>query len=128
MKVKMILVTGGVLAFLGVAMGAIGSHLLKSRISAELLVIYDTGNRYHTIHSIGILIASLFYMFFPRKEFKYSSYSFILGIFFFSGSLYLLASTGDKIFGRITPIGGFLFLIGWMSLILGFLKSEIKEE
>ncbi len=128
MKVKMILVTGGILAFLGVAMGAIGSHLLKSRISPELLVIYETGNRYHTIHSLGILLASLFYMFFHRKEYKYSSYLFILGIFFFSCSLYLLAITGDKFYGRITPIGGFLFLIGWISLIIGFWKSKIREE
>jgi uncharacterized membrane protein YgdD (TMEM256/DUF423 family) len=128
MKVKMILVTGGILAFMGVAMGAIGSHLLKSRISSELLVIYETGNRYHTIHSLGIILASQFYLFFPRKEFKFSSYSFILGIIFFSGSLYLLAITGDKFYGKITPIGGVFFLMGWVILISGFLKSKIKEE
>lgn len=128
MKVKMILVTGGVLAFLGVAMGAIGSHLLKSRISPELLVIYETGNRYHIVHSLGILLVSLFHMQFRRKEFKFSSYSFILGTLFFSGSLYFLAITGDKFYGRITPIGGLLFLLGWVIFINGIWKSKIKDD
>ena len=128
MDIKYILALAGSFAFMGVGLGAIGSHLLKSSVSPELLIVYDVGNRYHTIHSLAIFISALLYNFSPKKEFKISSYLFILGIIIFSGSLYTLAITGIKKFGMITPIGGVFFLMGWCLIVVGCTKSKFNDE
>jgi uncharacterized membrane protein YgdD (TMEM256/DUF423 family) len=128
MTVKYILALAGSLAFMGVGLGAIGSHLLKSSVSPELLIVYEIGNRYQIIHALAIFISALLYNFSPKKEFKTSSYLFMLGIIIFSGSLYALAITGIKKFGMITPIGGILFLIGWIFIVVGCTKSKFNDE
>ena len=128
MTIKYIIALAGSLAFLGVGLGAIGSHLLKSIVSPELLIVYDVGNRYHIIHALAIFISALLYNFSPKKEFKISSYLFMLGIIIFSGSLYALAITGIKKFGMITPIGGVFFLIGWIFIVVGCTKSKFNDE
>ncbi len=128
MDIKYIFALAGSFAFMGVGLGAIGSHLLKSSVSPELLIVYDIGNRYHTIHAIAIFISALLYNFSPKKEFKISSYFFIFGIIIFSGSLYTLAISGIKKFGMITPIGGVFFLIGWFLLVVGCTKSKFTDE
>jgi uncharacterized membrane protein YgdD (TMEM256/DUF423 family) len=105
-----------------------GSHLLKSSVSPELLIVYEIGNRYQIIHALAIFISALLYNFSPKKEFKISSYLFMFGIIIFSGSLYALAITGIKKFGMITPIGGVLFLIGWIFIVVGCTKSKFNDE
>jgi uncharacterized membrane protein YgdD (TMEM256/DUF423 family) len=128
MTVKNILAFAGSLAFMGVGLGAIGSHLLKSSVSPELLNVYETGNRYHIIHALAIFISAFLYNFSSRKEFKISSYLFFFGIIVFSGSLYTLAITGIKKFGMLTPIGGVFFLIGWIFIVVGCTKSKFDDE
>ena len=128
MDIKYIFALAGSFAFMGVGLGAIGSHLLKSSVSPELLIVYDVGNRYHIIHALAIFISALLYNSSPKKEFKISSYSFMFGIVIFSGSLYTLAISGIKKFGMITPIGGVFFLIGWILLVVGCTKSKFTDE
>ena len=128
MTIKYILALAGSLAFMGVGLGAIGSHLLKSSVSPELLIVYEIGNRYQIIHALAICISALLYNFSPKKEFKISSYLFMFGIIIFSGSLYALAITGIKKFGMITPIGGVFFLIGWIFIVVGCTKSKFNDE
>jgi uncharacterized membrane protein YgdD (TMEM256/DUF423 family) len=128
MTIKYIFALAGSLAFVGVGLGAIGSHLLKSSVPPESLIVYEIGNRYHIIHAMAIFISGLLYNFSPKKEFKISSYLFMFGIIIFSGSLYTLAITGVKKFGMITPIGGLLFLIGWIFIIVGCTKSKFNDE
>jgi uncharacterized membrane protein YgdD (TMEM256/DUF423 family) len=128
MTIKYILALAGSLAFMGVGLGAIGSHLLKSSVSPELLIVYEIGNRYQIIHALAIFISALLYNFSPKKEFKISSYLFMLGIIIFSGSLYALAITGIKKFGMITPIGGVFFLTGWIFIVVGCTKSKFNDE
>jgi len=128
MTIKYILALAGSLAFMGVGLGAIGSHLLKSSVSPELLIVYEIGNRYQIIHALAIFISALLYNFSPKKEFKISSYLFMLGIIIFSGSLYALAITGIKKFGMITPIGGVFFLTGLVFIVVGCTKSKFNDE
>lgn len=108
---------GAVLAMLGVALGAFGAHGLRGRIPAERLEVYQTGVFYHLIHALAILLAV------ALAERLGSTWPrvtalFALGIAIFGGSLYLLAITGQRWLGAITPLGGVCFLAGWGLLAL----------
>ncbi len=102
---------GAGLMFLAVAFGAFGAHALKSRLSPEMLAVFETGVRYQVYHALGLFALASFGG--PDK----SGWCFVGGIVLFSGSLYLLALTGERRLGMITPIGGVLFLIGWGCLL-----------
>ncbi|MBM9499563.1 DUF423 domain-containing protein [Leptospira sp. 201903071] len=115
-KQKTILILSSLSGFLGVALGAFGAHALKPFLSPEMLVIYETGNRYHLIHSIPPLILALSGYLQISKAALISAVFFLGGILVFSGSLYILAITGIRILGAVTPIGGICFLLAWAFL------------
>ncbi|EJP02654.1 DUF423 domain-containing protein [Leptospira interrogans] len=123
-KQKTILVFTSLFGFLGVALGAFGAHGLKSILSPEMLAIYETGNRYHLIHTIPPLILALTGHLNNNGLVWISSILFLAGILIFSGSLYILSVTGIKILGAITPIGGVSFLIAWASLGFSVIRSK----
>ncbi|PJZ41029.1 hypothetical protein CH370_12315 [Leptospira kmetyi] len=125
-KQKTILILSSLSGFLGVALGAFGAHALKTVITPDLLAVYETGNRYHLIHSILPLILALTGFVNRNKAAWISSILFLAGILIFSGSLYVLAITGIRILGAITPIGGVSFLIAWT--LLGFSAIESKND
>ena len=95
--------------FLAVALGAFGAHGLKNLLGHNgTAAIWDKAVFYHFIHAVMLFILA------DRKPFPAAAWwSFLAGILFFSGSLYLLAVTNLKWFGVITPVGGILFLLGW---------------
>jgi uncharacterized membrane protein YgdD (TMEM256/DUF423 family) len=103
---------GAALMFLAVALGAFAAHGLKSRLAPEMLAVFETGVRYHVYHALALLALGA-----ARGPDK-AGWCFIAGIALFSGSLYLLALTGEKRLGTITPIGGVLFLAGWVLFAL----------
>ncbi|PJZ47011.1 DUF423 domain-containing protein [Leptospira brenneri] len=113
--------------FLAVAIGAFGAHGLKKIIAPELMVIFETGNRYHFYHTLAALIAFILLQLSlqsdaPAKSKKFlnvATWMFLVGILIFSFSLYALTITGVKVLGAITPIGGVSFLIAWISLGIG---------
>lgn len=106
--------------FLAVALGAFGAHALRRRISAENIAIFQTGVQYQMYHSLAILAVALIrYWSTPSSWMTYAAWCFIIGIILFSGSLYLLSTTGKKVFGPITPLGGLAFLAGWVFLAIG---------
>jgi uncharacterized membrane protein YgdD (TMEM256/DUF423 family) len=114
---KNFLLIGAVLGFLGVALGAFGAHGLRSRLSPEMLVIFETGVRYQMYHAFALLIvAAAIGHAGQARLLTISGWSFIAGILVFSGSLYALALTGTTTWGAVTPIGGLGFLIGWACL------------
>ncbi|AYV55934.1 DUF423 domain-containing protein [Leptospira kmetyi] len=125
-KQKTILILSSLSGFLGVALGAFGAHALKTVITPDLLAVYETGNRYHLIHSILPLILALTGFVNRNKAAWISSILFLAGILIFSGSLYVLAITGIRILGAITPIGGVSFLIAWA--LLGFSAIGSKND
>ena len=113
------LLIGAVLGFLGVALGAFGAHALKSRLSPEMLAVFETGVRYQMYHAFAVLIvAAAIGHIGNARLLVIGGWFFFFGILLFSGSLYALALTGAGILGAITPIGGLLFLIGWACLAL----------
>ena len=113
------LLIGAALGFLGVSIGAFGAHGLKSRLSPEMLAVFEVGARYHMYHVFALLIvAAAIGRAGPARLLQISGYAFIAGILIFSGSLYALALTGTTTFGAITPIGGLWFLVGWACLAI----------
>ena len=111
------LLVAAVFGFLGVAIGAFGAHGLKSRLSPEMLAVFEIGVRYHMYHVFALLIvAAAIGHVGAARLLTIAGWAFVAGIVIFSGSLYALALTGTGILGAITPIGGLAFLIGWASL------------
>ena len=108
------LVCGASNAFLAVAAGAFGAHGLKTILSADMLEVFQTGNRYHMYHSLALLALGLFANLRPSIWVDASGYAMMAGIVLFSGSLYALAITGVRPLGIITPFGGLGFLAGWV--------------
>ena len=114
------------LGLLGVALGAFGAHALKDRLeSLGTLTTYHTGVQYHFYHVLALLAVGL--MWGPlrgRASLSVAAWAFLVGVILFSGSLYVLAFTGIKKLGIITPFGGLAFLVGWAVLAIGASTSE----
>ena len=113
---KTFLMLGGVFGFLGVALGAFGAHLLKDKLAPDMLDVFEVGVRYHMVHALALLAVGLAAAQWPESGVGLSGWLFAVGILIFSGSLYILALTGVKWLGAITPIGGAAFLAGWAVL------------
>lgn len=116
---------GGFIMLLAVALGAFGAHVLEPVIGEKATGTYETGVHYHMIHGLAMILASLAAGFGgePRRL-LWANRLFLIGIILFSGSLYLLAVTGWKWFGPITPLGGVAFLAGWLMFGLAMLKKK----
>lgn len=106
------------LAFLSVAFGAFGAHALQSIVDEKALSWWQTGCHYMSYHALAGCFSSLFLSQLPRV--RVTLWSFLVGIVFFSGSLFVMALSGLTSLGMITPVGGFAFLLGWGWLIFVF--------
>ncbi len=117
---KRILITAAISGALAVILGAFGAHGLKKIITPDMLEVFKTGVQYQFYHTFALLAVGIFMQTSKSKALKWAGYLFIAGIFLFSGSLYLLAITGIKILGAITPFGGVAFIAGWIALAWHF--------
>ncbi len=120
--VRLWIFIGAVNGFLAVAAGAFGAHGLKSRVSPEMLAIFETGARYHMYHALALLAAGWVASQAPSWMATGAGWCFLAGIVLFSGSLYTLSLTGVRWLGAITPIGGTAMLIGWALLAAAALR------
>ncbi len=103
--------------FTGVALGAFGAHALREKLVPEAKQIYQTGILYQLIHGIALFVVSFMVtMGPPGSPVQLAGFAFLAGVLLFSGSLYLLAVTGVKRWGMVTPVGGLAFLAGWVLL------------
>ena len=110
------LFVGALAGFVGVALGAFGAHGLRNRLSPEMLAVFETGVRYQMFHALAILITAIALARMDGWAVRAAGWSFAAGIVLFSGSLYLLALTGVRSLGAVTPLGGLAFLAGWALL------------
>jgi uncharacterized membrane protein YgdD (TMEM256/DUF423 family) len=129
----MIRVASFLLAF-AVIMGAFGAHALKSRLTPESLTVWKTAVEYHFYHAFGLLLVFLLFKMNIISEKTSNRVSALLlsGIVFFSGSLYLLSTKSilgwdPSFLGPITPIGGVLFITGWVMLALKANVHSVKQ-
>ncbi len=98
----------------GVALGAFGAHGLKTRLTPEMLAIYETGVRYHLVHALGLFAAAWLAGEDQGRAARLAGLLLVIGILIFSGSLYLLALTGIRTLGAVTPLGGVAWIAAWV--------------
>ena len=104
---------------LAVALGAFGAHALRDRLDDYARGVFETAVQYHFFHSLALLGVGLLALQLPGSTLLRSSgVAFLVGIFVFSGSLYVLSMTGQRWLGAITPIGGVAFMVGWACLAI----------
>ena len=115
------LLVGALAGFVGVALGAFGAHGLRTRLSTEMLAVFETGVRYQMYHAFAILIVALAAARLDGWLIRAAGWLFTAGIVLFSGSLYALALSGVTILGAVTPLGGLAFLGGWACLAIAAL-------
>ena len=110
------IVLGSLFAFLSVAAGAFGAHALKSILDPGMLIVYETAAKYQMYHALALFVVAWQMTRLPTSSVSLAGWLFCLGIILFSGSLYIVAGTGLKGFGAVTPLGGVAFLTGWAIL------------
>jgi uncharacterized membrane protein YgdD (TMEM256/DUF423 family) len=118
MNERSLILAGAINMLIAVAAGAFGAHGLKKILDVDMLAIWQTAVTYQIAHALGLLlIAALM----PRLQSglaEWAGVAILAGIVIFSGSLYVLALSGVRILGAITPLGGVGFLLGWGLLAL----------
>jgi uncharacterized membrane protein YgdD (TMEM256/DUF423 family) len=123
---KLTLILGSVFGLLGVAIGAFGAHALKPLLQANNKVdTFELAVRYQFYHAFALLFIGVLMNFWPAETYLQRASLFVtLGILLFSGSLYALSFNVGKAVAFITPIGGVFFMVGWLFLLLSFLKIK----
>ncbi len=110
-------VLAGLLGALAVALGAFGAHALSGRLSGDLLNTYEIGVRYHFYHALALIAVVVAAGRWPNSGLPViAGWLFVAGIVLFSGSLYVLALSGIRWLGAVTPLGGVAFIAGWLCL------------
>ena len=123
-KIKIFFAIASFMMALGIALGAFGAHALKSILDEYFLKIYNTVIQYHFYNTLGLFAATFIYALKPdSKKIFISLWLIIIGMIIFSFSLYFLAILNMPILGAITPIGGTLLIIAWLTLTYGILKD-----
>ncbi len=111
-------VLGSLSAGIAVAAGAFGAHALRTRLTPDLLAVFETGARYQMYHALALLAVAWMATRWPGRLVRAGGWLFVAGTVLFSGSLYALALSGVRMFGAVTPLGGVAFLAGWCCLAL----------
>lgn len=123
-KIKIFLAIASFMMALGIAIGAFGAHGLRAILDEHMLKIYNTGVQYQFYNTLGLFFATIVYSFKPQsKKIFVSLCLIVIGMIIFSFSLYLLTILNMPILGAITPIGGTLLIIAWLTLTYGILKD-----
>ncbi|MEF3077892.1 DUF423 domain-containing protein [Winogradskyella poriferorum] len=126
---KSILVAGTILGILGIVLGAFGAHGLEKLVDADAVNTFETGVRYQIYHAFFLLIVGGT-SFVDLKTKKIIFYLVIIGVLFFSGSIYGLAtnelsSFDFKTIAMITPVGGLLLILSWIMVLIGIIKNKV---
>ena len=120
--VKVWFLFAALFGFLSVAFGAFGAHSLKNVLDEYEKSIYEKAVLYQMFHSMALFAVGILQHLFKGISFSPAGSGFLIGILLFSGSLYVLAISGVKWVGAITPIGGLAFLFGWAWLLFAIFK------
>ncbi|PWT89058.1 MAG: DUF423 domain-containing protein [Acidobacteria bacterium] len=123
---KLLGILGSVGLLLGVMLGAFAAHGLRGHLSEQMQIVFETGVRYQMYHSFAVLIAAVLVQ--RNQNFFLAGIFYAIGIALFSFSLYILALTGIRWLGAITPLGGLSFMIGHALLLIGFLRTDGNKK
>jgi uncharacterized membrane protein YgdD (TMEM256/DUF423 family) len=115
---------GSFSAALGVIAGAFGAHGLRSKLTPELMEVFQTGVKYHLIHALGLIAVAWAVQRWGGGLPVAAGWLFVAGTVIFSGSLYTLSLTGVRALGAVTPVGGLAFIVGWVLLGLAAVSGR----
>ncbi|BAW80509.1 hypothetical conserved protein [Candidatus Nitrosoglobus terrae] len=123
---KFFISAGAIFAAVGIILGAFGAHGLRAKLEPRMLEVWQTGVHYHMYHALGLILIGILAQQVGTSAalIKWSGNLMLIGILFFSGSLYLIALTSLSWLGAITPFGGISFMIAWFLLALAFLRMD----
>ena len=127
---KSFLVAGIILAGLAVALGAFGAHGLKKMVDEQAIEVFKTGVQYQFYHALALILTAILSQKFTARELNWAGNLFIVGVILFSGSLYAITAFKampaevPQFIGPITPLGGVLFIGGWIFLLIAVLKTK----
>jgi uncharacterized membrane protein YgdD (TMEM256/DUF423 family) len=114
MNARLALVMGGIFMFAAVALGAFGAHALRGHLDAQMTAVWQSAVQYQAWHAIALIgIGSLLLHTPHSRGLRLAAWLFAAGNLLFAGSLYVIAVTGARSLGMITPLGGAAFLAGW---------------
>ncbi|PKE28332.1 hypothetical protein CWS43_21825 [Rahnella sp. AA] len=128
MTSRSMLIFAAISGFVYVAFGAFGAHVLSQSLGEAEMSWIHTGLTYQSIHTLAVMILGVAMQRQRNVWFYWSSAFLALGTVLFSGSLYCLALSHLRLFAFVTPIGGTLFLVGWILLLIGALRLKKKAE
>lgn len=125
---QFVLIAGSIYGLLSVILGAFGAHAFKKLLTPDKLASFDTGVRYQMYHAIFLLIIGFALSFSTSIE-RWSAICIITGVALFSFSIYFLAfseywNVNLRFLGPVTPLGGMFMIIGWVLLIVFFIKNK----
>jgi uncharacterized membrane protein YgdD (TMEM256/DUF423 family) len=128
---RKIISTAAILGIIAIILGAFGAHALKKILSIEQITTFETGVRYQMYHALFLLFIGTTTIISQKTKKRVYNLT-VFGIFFFSGSIYLLATNSltaldFKIFGFVTPLGGLFLIIGWVVLLFDLIMPEKKK-
>lgn len=119
-------VVGALSGFVGVGAGAFGAHGLKAIVTPDRLAVFETAVRYQMFHALALFAVAWAIGRWPGRAAVAGGWCFVAGTVIFSGSLYALTLTGVRALGAITPVGGVLFLAGWLLLALAAWRGAAR--
>ncbi|QKT04523.1 DUF423 domain-containing protein [Ectothiorhodospiraceae bacterium 2226] len=126
---RVLVSVGAFAALLGVAMGAFAAHGLESRLlDLGYAEVFETAVRYHMWHALGLILIGALHKQRPTLYLAWAGWLMAFGVVLFSGSLYILALSGETGWGAVAPIGGTAFLMAWLLVALGvLLPSDLSD-
>jgi uncharacterized membrane protein YgdD (TMEM256/DUF423 family) len=122
---KLFVFLGALAGAAGVALGAFGAHALKTRLSADMLAVWQTAVQYHFWHALGLVaIGIVIAVALPGSTtLRWAGWLMVAGLVLFSGSLYALALTGARWLGAVTPLGGIAWIVSWVLFAWAMARS-----
>lgn len=124
-RARIFLVFGSLALLLAVAMGAFGAHLLKMRLTPEMMAVYETAVHYHFYHALGLLAVGLLVLHVPAAALLgWAGGLMAAGLILFCGSLYALSLSDVRGLGMITPVGGLAFIMAWLLLAAAVWRAK----
>lgn len=124
-RARIFLVFGSLALLLAVAMGAFGAHLLKMRLTPEMMAVYETAVHYHFYHALGLLAVGLLALHVPAAALLgWAGGLMAGGLILFCGSLYTLSLSDVRGLGMITPVGGLAFIMAWLLLAVAVWRAK----
>lgn len=121
---KLFIVLGSMNGLLAVSLGAFGAHALEGRLDTDMLSVYRTAVEYHFYHALATMVVGVLMLHVPGSAWlEVAGWLMLAGIVLFSGSLYVLAVSGVRWLGAITPVGGTAFIAAWVLCAIGAWKG-----